>query len=40
MADGEEPTQEMNPTPEGSEEEAPLEQQDDTQGTRGLLRWI
>jgi hypothetical protein len=37
MTDGEKPTQEMNPASEGSEKEAPEEQQDDT---RGLPRWI
>ena len=30
----------MNPAPEDSEKETPQAQQDDTQGTRGWLRWI
>jgi hypothetical protein len=40
MADGEKPAQEMNPALEGSVKEAPQEQQDDIQGTRGSPRWI
>jgi hypothetical protein len=40
MADGENPTQEINPAPDGPEKEAPQEQQDDTKDRRGLLRWI
>jgi len=40
MADGEKPTQEINPAPEGSEGEAPQESQDDTKGRRGMLSWI
>ena len=40
MADGEQPTQEIDPPAEGSEKEAPREQQADTKGTRGLPRWI
>lgn len=40
MVDGEKPTQETDPPAEGSEKEAPQEQQGDTKETRGLLRWI
>ena len=38
MADGDESIQEMNPARDGSEKEAPQEQQDDTQGTLGWVR--
>ena len=40
MRDGENPTQEINPAPEGSGKENPQEQQDDIEGRRGSLRWI
>jgi hypothetical protein len=40
MVDGDKPNREMNPASEGSEKEAPQEQQHDTKATRDSLRWI